>query len=134
LLALCCLSCSRGGALHPVRGKVLYKNQPIAGVVVTFHPKLEDMHTLLPVGQTKEDGTFTLRTGPNEGAPAGEYVITFIHPQQAEPQGKKKGMTMTMQRFTPEDRFKGVYAQRSSSKFWAEIRTGTNELEPFQLK
>ena len=72
LLACCCLSCSSDSGLQPVQGKVLYKNQPIAGALVTFHPKgATDVRTLRPVGMTKEDGTFTLTTGDKEGAPAG---------------------------------------------------------------
>jgi hypothetical protein len=111
---------------------VLYQNQPIEGVLVTFHPRGADLHTILPVGQTLEDGTFTLTTGQNEGTPAGEYVVTFTCPQQAEPKGKKKGMTM--QRFTPEDRFKGAYASEAKSTFRVDIKPGNNELEPFRLK
>jgi hypothetical protein len=129
---LCCLSCSHQAGLYPVHGKVLYKNQPIEGVLVTFHPRGANLHTLLPVGQTQEDGTFTLTTGQDEGAPAGEYVVTFTYPQQAEPKGKKKGMTM--QRFTPEDRFKGAYASEATSKIKVEIKPSNNELEPFSLK
>jgi 5-hydroxyisourate hydrolase-like protein (transthyretin family) len=135
LPALGCLSCSGGVALNPVHGQVLYKNQPIEGVVVTFHPKRTDMHTLLPVGQTQEDGTFTMTTGKNAGALAGEYIVTFTCPQEAEEKGQKgKPKKMVMQRFNLEDRFKGAYGNEAKSTFKVEIKKGKNQLEPFSLK
>jgi hypothetical protein len=132
LPALCCVSCSRSVALNTVHGKVMYKNQPAEGVVVTFHPKSADLHTVLPVGSTGADGTFTLSTGTSAGAPAGEYGVTFVWPRPAEHKGKKK--TMTMQNFTPEDRLGGAYAKEKSSKITVEIKRGKNELEPFNLQ
>src|SRR5437870_1454234 len=36
MAALCCISCSKSGFYNPVHGKVLYQNEPIEGVVVTF--------------------------------------------------------------------------------------------------
>ena len=107
----------------------MYKNQPAVGVVVTFHPKSADVRTILPVGLTGADGTFTLTTGRSEGAPAGEYGVTFMWPRQAEQKGKK-----TMENFTPEDRFGGAYAKQESVKIKVEIKHGKNELEPFNLQ
>jgi hypothetical protein len=132
---LCCASCSKSG-YNSVRGKVLYKNEPIGGVAVTFHPKKTDIRTLLPVGQTAEDGTFTLMTGQDEGAPEGEYVVTFICPQQAEEKAGKKGRSrgMAMQKMELEDRFKGAYGSEAKSTFKVVIKAGKNELEPFNLK
>jgi len=131
LSAISCTSCSGDAALNSVRGKVLYENQPIQGVLVSFHPKgAASPDTLLPVGQTKEDGTFTLTTGKSEGAPTGEYFVTFTCPQRPEaPEGEKRPQ---MGKFSLEDRFKGAYAKETSA-FQVEIKKGNNELEPFIL-
>jgi hypothetical protein len=130
LPALCCLSCSGSSGLNPVQGKVLYKDQPLGGAVVTFHPKGADQVTAVPsVGRTKEDGTFTLTTGTKEGAPTGEYVVTIICPE--EPKGKQGFSTEAPD--TP-DRFQGAYANMATSKFKVEIKSGPNALEPFPLK
>jgi hypothetical protein len=130
LPALCCLSCSGGSGLNPVQGKVLYKDQPLAGAVVTFHPKGADQVTAVPaVGRTKEDGTFTLTTGTKEGAPAGEYVVTIICPE--EPKTTKGFSTEAPD--TP-DRFRGAYAKMETSPFKVQIKSGPNTLEPFPLK
>src|SRR5439155_20053789 len=89
LPVLCCVSCSRSVALNTVRGKVMYKNQPAEGVVVTFHPKSADVHSILPVGYTGADGTFTLTTGRSEGAVAGDYGVTFVCARSSGQEGKK---------------------------------------------
>jgi len=130
LSAVSCTSCSGEPALNSVKGKVLYQNQPIQGVVVSFHPKGASLETLLPVGQTKEDGTFTLTTGKAEGAPAGEYFVTFTCPQRPETSDGEKGPQMG--KFSLEDRFKGAYAQEANA-VKVEIKKGNNELEPFSL-
>jgi len=133
---VCCVSCSSGTSYNPVHGKVLYKNEPIEGVLVTFHPKQKNSMTDLPTGQTGEDGTFTLMTGKGEGAPEGEYVVTFYCPQQAEEKAGKKAKPrgMVMQKFDTEDRFKGAYAKEQKSNFTVVVKSGKNELEPFNLK
>ncbi len=131
LLGPCGLSCSGNAGLSPVQGKVLYKDQPIKGVLVTFHPKTADLTTHLPIGLTREDGTFTLTTGQSEGAPPGVYVVTFLCSEEVETKGKR-----TLSTAPPEtqDRFRGAYADRATSTFRVEIKKGTNQLEPFRLK
>src|SRR5262249_11617132 len=126
-------SCSRGPALNPVQGKVIYKDQPLKGAVVTFHPKEGDKyHTVRPVGLTNEDGTFTLKTGEKDGAPAGEYVVTFICSELTDAPAGTKIITTG----APEtrDRLEGAYANAATSNLKITIRSGNNQLEPFQLK
>jgi hypothetical protein len=134
LVALCCASCSKSG-YNPVRGKVLHQNVPIEGVVVTLHPKSKSVLRDVPFGVTGEDGTFELTTGKGEGAPEGEYVVTFYCPQDVEdkPGKKAKSKGMRMQR-EQEDRFKGAYASEAKSSFKVTVKNGKNELEPFNLK
>jgi hypothetical protein len=131
LCSLCSLSCSGGGALTSVQGKVLYKGQPLSGALVTFHPKEgADMNVTLPTGFTKEDGTFTLTTGQKEGAAPGEYVVTVICSEV--PKTAKKVFSTG----GPEtqDRLGGAYAHREKSRITATIKKGVNNLDPFDLK
>jgi hypothetical protein len=131
LPAVCCMSCSRSEPLYPVQGKLLHNNQPVAGALLTFHPKDANINTIFPTGVTEEDGTFTVETGPNEGAPAGEYVVTVIAPHEVKSADKK---TFSMGRKQESaDSFKGAYAQESSSKLRIEIKKGNNELGPLNL-
>jgi hypothetical protein len=125
------MSCSRGPTLYPVHGQLLQNNHPVAGALLTFHRQDADINTIPPTGMTDEDGTFTVETGSNEGAPAGEYVVTVINPKVVRSAEKK---TPSMgNKPVSEDSFKGAYAQVSNSKLRVEIKKGNNELEPFKL-
>jgi hypothetical protein len=84
------------------------------------------------VGRTQEDGTFTLTTGTQEGAPAGAYRVTIIWPQPVAPQAGKAAMSTA--RPDTEDRLQGAYANPAQSKFKVEIKPGANQLEPFCLQ
>ena len=129
-LILLLLAGCGGGGLNPVQGKVMSRNEPIEGALVTFHPVGADPITAVrPVGLTRKDGTFTLTTGPQEGAPAGEYVVTVIWPTTAP----KKDNAIAAAEPDSRDRFDGAYADPKKSKMQVEIKKGTNQLEPFHL-
>jgi hypothetical protein len=132
-VGLCGLACSGSDGLNPVQGKVIYKDQPLAGALVTFHPKgATDIKTERPVGRTKEDGTFTLQTGQKEGAPTGQYVVTIICPQ---PLNKKATKQITFgESEETVDILGGRYADSTASQIPATIKGGQNQLEPFNLK
>jgi hypothetical protein len=133
LFALCGLACSGSSQLNPVQGKVLYKNEPLAGALVTLHPKgSTDVKADRPVGRTKDDGTFTVTTGQAEGAPPGEYMVTIICSQPVNKKGpKSKGLDAGEE---TEDVLKGMYADPAHSKITVTIKSGPNQLEPFNLK
>jgi len=132
-LALCGLSCAKGQKFNTVEGKVLLKNEPLAGALVTFHPKGgDDVNAVRPTGFTKEDGTFSVISNQETGAPTGDYVVTIICtvPVKSE---KPKALTMGVEEET-EDRLKGAYAERNASKISVTIKDGVNKLEPFNLE
>jgi hypothetical protein len=128
LVALALCSCS--GRRNTVQGKVLYQGKPAKGAVVVFHPKGDDSITAIPAtGVAGEDGSFTLSSGKEAGAVAGEYVITVTWPEEAKETGK-----ITMEAPPPPpDRLKGRYANRETSGLSATVKSGTNQLEPFDL-
>jgi hypothetical protein len=133
LPALCCLSCSSGPKVNPVEGQVFYKDKPLAGAVVTFHPKEgHAVKAVRPNGLTKEDGTFTLTTGTQEGAPAGTYTVTIICSVEKKPPGKSKVISTAPAE--TEDILRGGYADVTRSQIQVEIKNGPNKLEPFRLK
>src|SRR5687768_8641325 len=73
------VGCGQAGPkLHPVQGKVLFKQQPAEGAQVVFQPVggAGEAQPLTPSGTTAADGSFTLNTYPHgEGAVAGDYVV-----------------------------------------------------------
>jgi hypothetical protein len=132
LPALGCVSCSGGGGFVPTQGTVIYKDAPLKGAVVTFHPKgVDDVTALRPTGLTKDDGTFSLTTGKAEGAPPGQYVVTITCPELP---AQKDGPVINTAAPEPQDRLRGAYSDRASSKIEIEIKKGVNRLDPFKLQ
>lgn len=66
----------------PVTGLVTMDGKPVPGVLVKFHPQFNmGKIKYVPLGETDPNGRFTLSTGgPGNGAPPGEYVVTFQKP------------------------------------------------------
>src|SRR5262249_5043139 len=66
----------------PAQGTVLVRGKPKAGVRVTYHPQFNiGAVKFTPNGTTDARGKFTLSSGkPGDGAPRGEYVVTFEFP------------------------------------------------------
>jgi hypothetical protein len=128
------LGTSCGGGLNSVTGKVHYNGQPAAGAVVVFHPVAEDtLTTLHPTGVTAADGSFTLTTRTDgDGAAAGEYLVTVVWPEPAQP--RKPGLMSTEPPPDPPDRLRGRYANRATSDLRAVVQAGRNVLPPFELK
>ncbi len=134
LLAVVLLLPACSGGLHSVHGKVLYDGKPIKGAVVTLRPKTDDTNPALrPTGVTDENGEFTLMTENSRGAAAGEYRVTIRWLEAAEaPKDKPLGTAQGMAVLT--DRLKGRYEDPEKSGLTVVIKSGSNELEPFNLK
>jgi hypothetical protein len=130
--ALLCVSCS--GRLNTVHGKVLYEGQPAKGAMVVFYPKGNDSLSVVPpTAITGEDGTFTLSSGKDAGAAAGEYVVTITWPE-GRPAAKDTPKISMEPQPPPPDRLKGRYANRETAGLTATVKSGTNRLEPFDLR
>lgn len=65
-------------ATFHVEGKAYYQGSVMAGADFTFHPKKGGIEALRPRGKVAHDGTLKLGTyQSDDGAPAGEYVVTI---------------------------------------------------------
>ena len=133
--ALVGVGCSKGPALYPVQGKVIFKGKDVGGATVIFHPKDGDpVKSHRSVGLTADDGTFKLSTGDKLGAEAGTYKVTLIWTKEVPPAaGKKKEINLNMSAET-YDVFQGSFAELSKSKIEVSIKAGDNKLEPFRLE
>ena len=75
-----------------MRGKVVFKGQPVAGARVTLHARPADRFKANPFAVTDADGTFDVSTyHPNDGAPTGEFDVTVSwapprNPNVSEPE------------------------------------------------
>jgi len=116
--------------LYPVRGKVMYKNEPMAGAIVYFHlDGSRDITKQVPYGTADANGEFQLSTFPvGEGAPAGDYVVTVIWP------GKATGNRETGGRNDePPDRLNKKYATPGPQSPKVTVKPEPNQLDPINL-
>lgn len=133
-VGLAMVGCSGESQLQPVQGKVLYKEQPLSGATVTFHPKVRSDDAVdFPVGKTGEDGTFTVSTGSQAGAAPGEYSVTVVCLETPVAKASRTKSFSTAE-VEPQDRLKGAYANPTKSTITVVVSSGTNQLDRFSLK
>lgn len=116
--------------LYPVRGKLMFKNEPMAGAIVYFHLEgSRDVNKQVPYGTADANGEFQLMTYPaGEGAPAGEYVVTIIWP------GKATGGRETGGRSEEApDRLNKKYATPGPQSPKVTVRPEPNQLQTINL-
>jgi hypothetical protein len=119
VLLVPCGGCgSAGGAvptLIPVKGKVIYKGQPVSKGIVRFEP---DGYGRMASGQLQSDGTFVLTTlKEGDGVVAGEHRVTI--------EGFEKNLA--------RDRALKKYGSANISGLKAEVRPEKTEFT-FDLK
>jgi hypothetical protein len=133
LAALLCLFTGCGSSddvaveLHPVRGEISFQGKPIAGAIVSLHPKVVGATDAPnPRASVQADGRFELSTfAQHDGAPAGDYVLT-------------------VQWFRPVDRNGDVvpgpnvlpkkYSKPETSKIDIRVASGSNDLPAITLR
>src|SRR5581483_6787301 len=64
--------------VYPVKGKVLVNGAPAADCLVVLNRTFDQQNPVTPQGRTNENGEFQITSYyANDGAPEGEYVVTF---------------------------------------------------------
>lgn len=114
-----------------VHGKVNVDGKPAAAMLVIFCPVggSPEFQKVRPMGVSKEDGTFELNTfGGSDGAPAGQYKVLMTWPAQTK--GPSRDGTVQM----GADRLQGRYNDLEKSPFTVEVKSGTNDVPPFDVK
>ena len=136
-LALTGISCSGKAKpeVYPVKGTVRFKDKPAGGVVLTFFPvSPSDPLAHPPVAKSEKDGSFVLFTEDQEGAPAGDYIVTAIWMEDKAAPEVKKGETISMNLVgDPVDKLNGKYRDRKNG-IKVNIKKGPNELEAIKLQ
>jgi hypothetical protein len=115
-------------ARYPVNGSVNIDGKPAAGAMVIFCPTdgSPEVQKLRPSGFTGPDGKFQLISiTPNDGAPAAHYKVLIQWPG-GTPSASGVG--------TGDDRLHGRYMNLEKSSFTVEIKPGSNDLPPFEVK
>lgn len=116
-----------GPKLYPVHGKVLHKGKPAVKAVVFFHRKDRTSPTEpVPHGEADGEGRFSLTSHTmDDGALAGEYVVTVVWPDPDAKPGRDGERP---------DLLQGAYVDLKKSLLKAEVKAGANDLPPFELK
>jgi hypothetical protein len=127
VVALCLVGCGErsldNARAYPAKGKVALGGKPVCMGLVTLVPKSPG-NTASPSGIIRADGTFTLRTWANQGAPdggpPGEYtvVVTNYDPTESGPAPKDA---------TPTP-IPAKYSDAKTSGKTVTIKSGDNDL------
>src|SRR5262245_41289508 len=97
LMALAVPGCGGGGKVK-VTGVVTPDDRPVEGALVTFIP-VDQKGGQIATGTTDKEGGFQLgTTKPNDGAFPGQYKITVVYAEGAEPP-PARGMKEAFQGF-----------------------------------
>jgi hypothetical protein len=134
--------CRRNGRVDvsPVRGKVVYKGQGVSNTTVIFHPVSPGSETvgkMRPFAYGQPDGQFEIKTYvEGDGAPPGKYRVSIIAPINGQGVSKKDRpveaqVSAPVVGVPPEIAKK--YANVDTSGIEVTIRSGENNLEPFEL-
>jgi hypothetical protein len=142
-LALGCAGCGNHAGLSPVDGKVFYKGEPAAGARVYFHRTDADgSHGPVPMGEVDHDGSFWLVSGDlGGGAAPGRYDVRVVWPEgplrtHHADLAKKVGKAAARGSKTElkaDDRLNGRYTDPTHARLHAEVKSGSNHLEAFEL-
>ena len=108
----------RGGPrvpTSPITGQVLVDGEPAHYLLVKCHPQGEAAVPTTISGFTDENGRFSISTyEQGDGAPAGEYVLTFMWGEIAIMSG----------RYGPPDKLDGRYADEETSEYTVTVEEG----------
>ena len=127
LLLLTGCSGDVGPRCFPVKGQVLYQNQPLVEAMLVFHPVTAPAQAFpQPIAHTDASGRFeltTLMTG--DGAPLGEYAITI---ELREPRQVGEEIVRDGPNLLPPQ-----YASPQSTPLRYKVIAGANEVPALAL-
>lgn len=99
---------------------MLVNGAPAENLNVAFHPLDGQGNLFCPVGRTNRNGIFYLTTRRDaDGAPAGEYRVTFVWPDGDEDDCEAADPTL-------HDRLKGFYANVQQSSIRVSVGASGN--------
>ena len=151
LLAMAPAGCGSSG-LATVSGSVTYQGKPAKGATVHFRREGETPQEAAnyPIGIVDEEGKFDLEVaGVGWGAVPGKYKVLVRWPPESKEVTAAPAATKnkrTKKGFSPSaaelrrdpksssDRLKFRYFNPEKPLLSAEIKPGTNRLDPFELK
>jgi len=113
--------------VHPAKGVVHYKGEPLAGARITLIPQDGDVpETVRPSATSSEDGTFELGTyDKSDGAPAGNYKALVLHfPTVGPKENPSPGPNSLPKK----------YAKVETTDLTIELAEGVNDIPTLELR
>lgn len=113
-------------SVYAVEGRLLVADKPAANAALAFHPiRATTASVHCPVAMTRPDGTFQLTTHRlNDGAPAGEYVVTVIWHDPSKPVDECACEDPAI-----HDRLCGLYADPGKSPLRSVVKPEKNQIQ-----
>jgi hypothetical protein len=136
LVLVTSLGCESNNPVHPVRGKVTFEGQPLAGGGSIALIPLVDQPGQTAGGEIAEDGSYKLSTYKDgDGSMAGEFRVVIYQVTEKEPEITEDGQAVAKAASSVpmEDRIPTVYADAQNSPLRAKVDGSTNEIN-FDLK
>lgn len=111
--------------VHPIKGTITFKGQPIPGALVALHPKTPLEGTPRPRASVNREGGFEVSTyDGGDGAPEGEYTLTVIWYKPI-----KNGDDVV----SGPNVLPAKYGRPESSDLTISVKPGENSLPPIVL-
>ena len=111
---------------HPVQGKVFFDGTPAPGAMLVFHLITDPAKKPVRAADAlvEPDGTFTMSTyTANDGAPAGDYVVTVVWPKPLYDDLGRPG----------PNQLPANYAKIETTPLKATVKSGNNDFT-FELR
>jgi hypothetical protein len=110
-----------------VHGVIDFRGQPLVGAFVTLHPKsAPGIDVPTPRASVAADGSFALTTfDRNDGAPAGDYVLTVLWYRPVKQGGDWIGGPNVLPK---------KYASPRTSEVSVTVAAADNRLKPIRLR
>lgn len=107
--------------MKPVAGKITLNGKPLEHAVVAFFDKNNEAS----VGESDEEGKYTLRTRDMNGAPAGEYkvAVSYYLAPNGKPQGlaQRSAMVQSEDMMTSKETLPPEYSDLKQTKLRATV-------------
>ncbi len=132
---------SKREPVFKVRGKIVYKGQPVADADITFNCEEKNRGAF---GRTNAKGEFQLSTfRPNDGAVAGKHIVTVVKAEVTEaapeapldskdynPDAVAKPVSIKPLKSVIPAKYSNV---KTSDLFWVVLDDGKNEAAELEL-
>jgi hypothetical protein len=117
-----------------VHGRLTFDGVPMSGAEIAFNAKDQENRDIQPKAKADQSGDYTLSSyRQNDGAPAGEYIVTIYWPaplsKAAAAKADKAETPEEKDQIIAPDRLNGLYSSVTTSKLRATVEKKDNTID-----